>query len=91
MSNGAGAAGSINRGVRRGALQVVEVVDQPVQRRTGHPGHILHADISADGPSGSTRRRQHPAGAEPLRAPRRISIPNYTPRCEGPTKGPLVE
>ena len=30
-------------GVRRRALQVVEVDDQPVQRRSRHSGHVLHA------------------------------------------------
>ena len=43
MSNAAGVGRQRQPGVRRRTLQVVEVVDQPVQRRSRHSGHVLHA------------------------------------------------
>ena len=64
-------------GVRRRTLQVVKVVDQPVQRRSRHSGHVLHAHSIADAPPASRagmvqpRCRQHRAGADAGRAPGR--------------------
>jgi hypothetical protein len=60
--------------VRR--LQVVKIVDQPVQRRTGHPGHILHADIIADGPSGSRAAASLEPAPIPDGRPGAL-VPNY--------------
>ncbi len=86
-------------GVRRGALQVVEVADQPVQRRTWHPGHVLHAHSIADAPpasccvsEGGSRPSVSPSVGEALRglptthaAHRRRTVPP-PPRSEEPAK-----
>ena len=47
-------------GVRRRTLQVVEVVDQPVQRRSRHSGHVLHAHRIADAPPAPCAGMAHP-------------------------------
>src|SRR5215472_6438637 len=77
MSTAAGIGGSVSRAYGGAPLQVVKVVDQPVQRRSRHSGHILHAHSIADAPPASRagmvqpRYRQHRAGADPGRAPGR--------------------
>jgi hypothetical protein len=43
MSNADGIGGSVSRAYGGAPLQVVKVVDQPVQRRSRHSGHVLHA------------------------------------------------
>lgn len=76
-------------GVRRCTLQVVEVVDQPVQRRSRQSGHVLHAHSIAgiarrDGPAtlppaSSRRRSRTSAGVGTTNTP----VPNTStaPGC----------
>ena len=45
--------------VRRRALEVVEVVDQPVQRRSRHSGHVLHASQHRRRTGGCRASRRH--------------------------------
>ena len=65
-------------GVGRRALQVVEVVDQLVQRRSRHSGHVLHAFTASLTEGRAASRRSNRGGGPDLGA-----------TSSGPRSGPI--